>query len=401
MPAPRRLAALCLLAAAAQGGRAPLPSYPITDPRVLLQGRYLATPSGVQADIELFSISFIVANASAIVLRVSDRTRGGARLAVTLDTRAPAAAAAALAPGDPNPSGSAMPGLRVATLLTSPLIDAYSLGAGAQIRGLTLLVTVTLLSEWEMIEGGANASLEFTALETDGALLPAPPRPARRLAVLGDSLSSGVGCGFDAPPGAACGAGVLIDDASRTWGALLCANFSAECEVVAGSGITLVADASYNLQLVFPWALGAMASAGYPAAQRVEWGFAAHPVDAVLLEILENDCHHYNCSDPTDRALLARALVDFVTDILTRRYAKSTPVWLTIANHEAGQSAAMALALPQLAAAGFTVAFLNATAPDFVGNVSIDTGCAGHPSAAQQQIAFERARAALAPALGW
>ena len=377
---------------------AAITSYSLLDAsRVLLQGRYLATPNGtVAADIELFSITFHVANASAILLRLDDRTASGARLAVSLDTRVDAAVS------DPNPSGSAMPGLRVATLLTSSQVPLYNLGSGGQVRGLSLRVTVTLLSEWEMIGASAQGgALEFVALETDGALLPAPARPKRRLAIAGDSLSSGVGCGFSTAPGTPCGAGVPMDDASATWAALLCANFSAECELVAGSGITLFANKAYNLPMVFPYALGAMGSAAWPVAQRVEWSFAQHPVDAVLLELGENDMHALNCSLPGDLAQLADAFVRFITELGTRFYPKTTPFFLAIANHEAGQSRAMLMALPTLTAAGFQVTFLNATAPNVVNNISIDTGCAGHPSAAQQQLSFARAQVAVAAVLGW
>ena len=387
------LSSLLSLGAAASA----ITTYSLLDPtRVLLQGRYLATPNGtVAADIELFSISFHVANATAILLRLDDRTASGARLAVTLDTRVGALS-------DPNPSGSAMPGLRVATLLTSRQVPLYNLGSGGQVHGLSLRVTVTLLSEWEMIGASAQGgALEFVSLDTDGTLLPAPARPSRRLAILGDSLSSGVGCGFSSAPGTACGAGVPIDDASATWAALVCANFSAECELVAGSGITLFADKAYNLPMVFPYALGAMGSAAWPVAQRVQWSFDQHPVDAVLLELGENDCHALNCSSPSDLAQLVDAFVAFVTALGTRYYPRTTPFFLAIANHEAGQSRAMLLALPPLTAAGFHVTFLNATAPNAVNNVSIDTGCAGHPSAAQQQLSFERAQAAVAAVLGW
>ena len=389
------IAALSLASASS----AELSNYSLLDSRILLQGRYLATPGHtILADIELFSLSFAVSNASAILLQLRDGTAGGARLAVTLDTRVNTTATAWQ---DPNPSGSAMPGLRVATLLTSPHVPLYNLGSGGQVRGLTLLVTVTLLSEWEMIGGEPGSALEFLGISTDGQLLgppAAPLRPTRRLAVLGDSLSSGVGCGFDTSPGVPCGAGIAQDDASATWGALLCAHFGAECEVVAGSGITLMADASYNLPLVFPNALGAMAR--WPAGQRVRWDFAAHPVDAALVELGENDCHALNCSSPADLQRIAQGYVALVQQ-LGGYYGKALPIFLAIANHEAGQSQAMQLAIPQLAAQGFSVAFLNATAPDVLGNVSIDTGCAGHPSAAQQRYSAQRAQAVLAQALHW
>ena len=128
------------------------------------------------------------------------------------------------------------------------------MGSGGQIAGLTATFTLQLLSEWEMIgdHSGTNV-LNFKGFMTDGVILPSPARPPRRIVVLGDSLSSGVGAGFDVPAsGASCGSGVAEDDVGFTYGMRLCANFSAECEIVAGSGIT-ISGAGYNLPLVFPW----------------------------------------------------------------------------------------------------------------------------------------------------
>jgi len=376
-----------------------LPTYDLTDPsNCLLKGRYLVTENRtVKADIELFSLSFIVENATAIQLLLRDNTFGGARLGVTLDTRVESS----FGGGDPNPSGSAMPGLRVSTLLTSSLVDTYNLGSGGQIHGLTLIVTVTLLSEWEMIKSKFGEELEFLGISTDGRLLPPPSRPTRRLAILGDSLSSGVGPGFDVPSGVSCGAGVPIDDVEKTWGALLCANFTAECEVVAASGITITADTTYNLPLVFPWSLGAMSGSDWPAASRVPWSTRAHPVDAVLIELGENDCHAFNCSSPKSLQRLATAYVQFVTILATQFYTRVTPFFLTIANHEAGQSGAMLSAIPSLLQEGFNVTFLNATSPDSLDGVNINTGCAGHPSYLQNIVSFSRAQKTLASALGW
>jgi hypothetical protein len=190
-----------------------------------------------------------------------------------------------------------------------------------------------------------------------------------------------------------------------TWGYSLCANFSAECEIVAASGITIFADKGYNLPDVFPWSLGAMGTfSGWAnSSQRQAWNFSARPADAVLMELGENDCHAINCTDPADLALLTQAYESFVA-VICEAYggSKDLPIFLSIANHEAGQSAAMLAAIPSLLQKGYTrVAFLNATAPDAVNGTNIDNGCAGHPSAAQQEWAYLQARPVIAQALGW
>jgi hypothetical protein len=112
------------------------------------------------------------------------------------------------------------------------------------------------------------------AVVTDGVVAPAPPQPARRLLVLGDSLSAGPGAGFTVPPsGAPCGDGVLLNDWANTWNALLCKNFSAACEVIAGSGQTITGK-PYNIPMSYPFALGAM---GEPAVPVDAWLHRADP----------------------------------------------------------------------------------------------------------------------------
>ena len=395
MPGRRLLAAA--LAAALSTHAAPITQYRVgDDSKFLWTGRYLHRGDGsVVTDVEGASLSFVVANASFVGLALNDTTNGGAKLGVWMDTNVSVPGLLA----DPNPAGRAMPFLRVATLLTSSHVPLYVLGSGGQISGLVVRYTVQLLSEWQMIGGsGPDSVLAFVAIATDGVLLPAPARKTRRLVVLGDSLSSGVGCGFDRPAnGAPCGDGVPVDDSSTAWGSVLCDLLDAECEVLAASGITIFEDKGYNLPLVFPYALGSMFSS-WPAASRVAWGFAQHPADAILLELGENDEH---ASPPPTPAALAAAFEGFVETILSSYGRADLPIFLTIANHEAGQSSAMKIAVSNLVGRGVKATFLNATSPNEVNGSSIDVGCAGHPSGAQARLAAERAAPIVSAVLGW
>jgi len=385
-----------LLAALSTVCSAALVSYPASDARFFTwSGRTVASPSGgVTFDLEGTTLDFAVANATFVGLTVVDRTPGGMRLGVYLDTVGEFGGSAA----DPNPAGADIPGARVSTLLTSPQQALYTLASGAQIARLSraLHVRVANLAEYSMTgsaAGGANVTV--AAVVTDGVLQAAPAARPRRFLVLGDSLSSGVGSGFTIPPdGAPCGAGVALDDWSTTWNALLCANFSAACEVVAQSGVTLVADAAYNLPMSIPYALGAMGYAAWPAAERVLW--TPRPVDAIFVELGENDAHAFNVTSPSGAARLAAAYVALARS-LAAAYGAATPLFFVLANHEAGQSVAMALAVAELPHA----ALLNGTTPtldprskEWIGN-----GCAGHPSAAQNVLAFARMQPVVAAAL--
>jgi len=243
-------------------------SYPASlDTYFTWLGRTLMSPAGVTFDLEGTTLEFTVVNATYIGLSLLDNTNGGARLGVYLDSTSGSSSISSssstsssspistksFSTADPNPAGRAIPGLRVATLLTSPFQTLYTLGSGGQISDLnsttnTIFVRVVNLAEYSMIGSRAGGfNLTITAILTDGVLLPSRSQTNRpRFLVLGDSLSSGVGAGFSVASNQFCGAGVAIDDWAQTWNALLCANFSANCEVIAQSGVTIVADTSYN-----------------------------------------------------------------------------------------------------------------------------------------------------------
>jgi hypothetical protein len=398
---------LALHALCARGGR--LTSYPAGDEALFtFVGRHFrpnGSSGGVVFDLEGTALTFGVSNASFIGLEIHSNTSGGSRLGVYLDSENATAAAGR---GDPNPSGGAIPPTaRVATLVTSQQQTLYTLGAGDQIRRKgpqgTLRVRVELLTEWSHLGDKPGEVFSIAAVVTDGAVArPAPPQPSRRLLVLGDSLSSGPGAGFTVPPsGAPCGDGVLLNDWGYTWNALLCRNFSAACEVVAQSGATITGG-SYNIPMSLPWALGAMGEPFWPPETRVPW---QAPLDAVLVELGENDCHAFNCSAPPGRERLGAAYAALAHTLAAAQpRGKALPIFFTLANHEAGQSLAMADAVDTLRSAGFSsVQLLNGTSPnvDPVSGADIANGCAGHPSAAQNTLAFARMQPIVAAVLGW
>lgn len=412
----------------------PPTSYPASDTSFFTWlGRTIPTQDGgVTFDLEGTTLEFSVTDATFIGLSIHDTTSGGARLGVYLDSAGgellstittgafgasgnkssssgvtgSSSSESEISYHDPNPAGRAIPGLRVATLLTSPYQTLYTLGSGGQITNLnastnTIFVRVVNLAEYSMIAsraGGAN--LTISSILTDGVLLPRSSNMNRtRFLILGDSLSSGVGAGFSVASGQLCGAGVAIDDWAQTWNGLLCANYSANCEVIAQSGVTIIADTSYNLPMSVNYTLGAMGYSDWPVDERVVW--IPSPVDAIFIELGENDAHAFNVTSPEGLDKLSGAYVKLVKS-LSSSYGNEIPYFFTLSNHEAGQSAAMILAVEQLQAEFPKAMLLNGTTPslDPICNTNIDNGCAGHPSFAQNVLSFERIYPVVAAELG-
>ena len=388
-------------------------SYPAYNPTYFTWlGRIVpSSTGGVTFDLEGTTLEFSVKNATFIGLSITDATFGGAKLGVYLDSTSgysndsTSGYSNSYTNSDPDPAGKAIPGLRVSTLLTSPFQTLYTLGSGGQILSLnstsnTLTVKVVNMAEYSMIgsrSGGFNITIN--TIITDGTLVQTSSSNRTRFLILGDSLSSGVGAGFSVPQGQLCGAGVAIDDWSQTWNALLCQNFSANCEVIAQSGVTIVADTNYNLPMSIPYALGAMGYSNWPENERIQW--KPLPIDACFIELGENDAHAFNVTSPTGLAKLSNAYIQLVKS-LSNIYGKIIPYFFTISNHEAGQSLAMLEAISQLNSEGFPKAMLlNGTTPtlDPICHTYINDGCAGHPSFAQNILAFERMQPIVEAAL--
>jgi hypothetical protein len=265
----RRVALLTAAALASSASAATLVQTPAGDPAaVTLSGRVLRTPSsGVQMDWEGTTLRFTVAAATVVALNISDASAGGARLGVTVD-------------------GAGVPGLRAATLITSPAQAVYTLAGGKTIAGATVTYAVTLLTEPAFVSDSATGGLVVEGILTDGKVGPAPPAPSRRIEFLGDSLTAGYGAGFDLPtPTTTCGGNVLTNDVQMDYSWRLCAAFGADCAVVAWSGITLYVG-NPNLPSRYPWTLG-----GQPGAHAYDFKVGPFdsrgPPDAIVINLGE------------------------------------------------------------------------------------------------------------------
>jgi lysophospholipase L1-like esterase len=404
----RAVAVAAAGAAAALAAAAPAVLVPAADPRIRVVGRRLPAPGGAGAlliDWEGTFAQFTVANATAVSLVFTDASEGGARFGVTTVTLqgGGGGGAAGAGAGDPDPHAAAIPGLRTSIVVTTAGTGvAYPIGTRTAVGGLTATFTATLLTEPNFVgDVSPNATLAFDGVLTDGVVLPAPPAAARRMEIVGDSLTAGYGAGFDDPgsPPAPCGGGVLVNDVQNTYGALLCANFSADCVFEAVSGITLFTGRP-TLPETWAYELGSMVGDGWAAA-RVPANTSRFVPDAILTNLGENDWGGGNCgASPKCVADFTAAYVAWVKT-LSAAYgddgAKRITYFATIGPHERGQSAGILPAVAQLAGEGYRVTFLNAT----VDQSLYPPGCGGHPGPTIHRASFLAARPVIAAVMGW
>ena len=348
---------------------------------------------GWTIDWEGTRVRATVCNATAVSAVITDTTDGGARFGVWVNA---------------TDSHAAVPNLRVATFFTSEGSRlSYALAARSAIRQSPACVTYTLqlLVEPAFIEdSGPLCALTVEGLQTDGTLVGTPaPAASRSIEILGDSLTAGYGAGFDLPhaQSGTCSGGGFTDDQAVSYGALLCANFSARCTTEAVSGITLYTGRGFNLPLAWDWELGGMVQNKWPTGSMVPYDARRFQPDAVLINLGENDWGGGKCGGtPGCPAKFTAAYVDFVRHIgdVYAKAGKTTPItfFLTIGPHEHGQSAAILPAVEQLKAGGVNAVFLNATVPDY-GTI----GCGGHPGVTIHHASFMRAQPVIAAVMGW
>jgi len=444
---------LALGAAAVCAAAAPVTFVPVTSSSVRWVGRRLPMAAQVPpraidggaagaingttvyaVDWEGSEAEVACAGCSVIAAVVLDSSGGNSRFASYLST-INTTGAVSVGASDPDPSAGAIPGLRTGLHTTSALQTVYVLASGPSLTALPggVRVRLQLLTEPSFIDSGCGFNtdagpLQIAGFLLDGALLPPRALSKRRIEFLGDSLTAGYGAGFDDPvtppvaggqapspaPLQPCGGNTAINDVSTTYGSRLCTAFGADCSWVAVSGVCIMAHSGSNLPDYWNVTLGSMLQRSKWARDLTPWsqcnealgGGVASVPQAVVVNLGENDMHAApKPPTPAWLAQLAASYVEFV-GALWRAYAacsgasdKSTPVFfLTIGPHEAGQSAAIVAALPQLVAAGYKALLLNATVPL---PPALPAGCGGHPGPSLHAAAAQRAAPVVSEALGW
>lgn len=393
-----RMLGLAALAASAAAG--PVTFIPAGGPMVKRTGRVVidAATEAVTLDWEGSSFAVTIANATFVGLNVSDSSWAGTRLGVFIDA-------------PPKNGVPTYPHLRVLDVLTSPMASFHVIGRSWTIDNIGPVVfTVVNLIEPQIIgdtsSGPGGQNLTIWGFTTDGVVLPPPPPAPRKLAIIGDSITAGMGAAYAGP----CTSGVYLNDYSNTYGFALCQRFGADCETAAWSGIGVICQSgpncnydaywSGNMPQRFPYVLG-----GWPNVTSVYapgdnlYNFSSFAPDAVLINLGTNDFSGGRASNATFVAQYETAYIAFVREQLLGAAGWNNPklpVFIAVGSLSASYAQAAQNVVAALNAGGG-----NATYMDLMVNSTLPIGCAGHPSPAMHAAMADEAQPIMAAVLGW
>lgn len=235
-------------------------------------------------------------------------------------------------------------------------------------------------------EGGFGPTV-YLGVELDGTLLPPAP-PARRLEILGDSITCGYG---NEGPDQYCNFSADTENHYLTYGAIAARAVGAELSAVAWSGKGVIYN--YGDDTFEP--LPEVYDRSVPTDGASAWGFGWQP-HVVLVNLGTNDFSTDN--DPSE-TLFVGAYVDLL-ERLRQRYPAAR-ILCTVAPLLGEPDASTVLgyidqAVAERAAAGDA----NVARVDL--SVANDGwGCDWHPSVATHQAMAARLVAVLADELGW
>jgi hypothetical protein len=227
------------------------------------------------------------------------------------------------------------------------------------------------------------------------SLLPAPPHPARRIEIVGDSYSTGAG---NLGPGPECPYDSATTDGYRIYGAIAGRDLGAEVHFIAWSGRGV----ARNYDLTRVATLPQLYERTIPEDPESRWDFARWTPQAVVLFIGNND---FNRPDP-DVPAFEQGYFDFVMRIRGRypdayfffAYPNISDEWE--AGQRLGTRAREALdrVLERLRKAGVTrlkTFTLALPAPEH------GLGCLWHPPLPTHLAWSQRLRELIAGTMGW
>ena len=168
---------------------------------------------------------------------------------------------------------------------------------------------VSLTRDIQPMENDERLAVRLRGLEMDGELLEQQPRML--IEFIGDSLTSGEGL---AGPKSAAEWKTVWMSGTQTYGAQVCAMLDAEGEWVSQSGWGVVTDwtgeRSHTLPAIYDQVC-ALHEAG-----REAYGFTAHPVDAVVINLGTNDMSALNALPPEEQPSHEEEIVTTVCGFL-------------------------------------------------------------------------------------
>jgi lysophospholipase L1-like esterase len=241
--------------------------------------------------------------------------------------------------------------------------------------------------------------------EFQGTILPPAARPARRLEIIGDSITAGAGVdavnNTPACTASADGWGLSVEDAYKAYGRIIADDLNAEVHVIGVSGIGLVRNYSNSsdartmqdvYDLTFPQLLSS------PAWDPSQW-----IPDALVMGLGTND---YGPGDPNDttqpyphpamdNAAFAAAYVGFIRRL--QGYYPGVQIFVVsspILGEPQATELRSALARVEAMAADPKVKAINVTK-------LAGAGCTSHPDAAQHLYTAMELEPAVKAAMGW
>jgi lysophospholipase L1-like esterase len=273
--------------------------------------------------------------------------------------------------------------LQPGTIIGDPSQTSYSVATGLDP---TKVHEVSLYKRTEASLIGRTQAMGVT-FPDGGTLLPPAPGAARRIEVLGDSISCGYGV---LGPDATCTETPALEDHDDTYGAITARTLDADLYTIASSGRGVYRNADGTLTTTLPDIYGLAlpyVSSGTPSA----WDFATWVPDAVVIDLGTND---FVDGDP------GAAFVTAYTMFLEQIRHNYPGAYILCTNG------------PMLADADYTTAAMYIqSAIAAVGDARIaylafptqmgDEGCDGHPDVTTQAAMATRLAPVLKAALGW
>ena len=255
------------------------------------QGRTLPSPGNVSFAWEGVQARLVVAGGSAVTLLASSRAPRACLFHALVDGKLALNFSIGATPEPTN------------------FTIAAGLDSGAAHTVVVWYATDPIAVSWDKLPPWTHS---FHAFFSDGALA-APARPARRLQIIGDSITAGNQIDPDS----------CADDHLGTYGARACQHYDAECQTLAISGkglYTNCCDADATMTELYKLTVPSMPETVYDNAQFVP--------DAVVLALGTNDQGHN--SGPAWVANFTQAYASFLKSLATAHGNPEIPIFCLV-----------------------------------------------------------------------